>query len=142
MQWCYSVSLALCPCPQAPSQLFNVACCEWAYEKCSSTFVHDGRQYLMRLVLCQQILSLCLCNPTEYTHHNYCELGAVIVESLVPHRVMAFNSVMVLISNSSLTKTRGTVNGYAQALGAIGRSIGPVLGATLFAWSENIGKYM
>ncbi len=52
---------------------------------------------------------------------------------------MAFNSVMVLISNSSLTATRGTVNGYAQALGAIGRSLGPVLGATLFAWSENTG---
>ena len=46
---------------------------------------------------------------------------------------------MVLISNSSLTETRGTVNGYGQALCAVGRSLGPVVGAPLFAWSENTG---
>ena len=46
---------------------------------------------------------------------------------------------MVMISNSSLTETRGTVNGYGQALCAIGRGLGPVVGATAFAWSENTG---
>ncbi len=54
-------------------------------------------------------------------------------------RVMLFTSIMVLISNSSLTETRGTVNGYGQALCALGRSLGPVAGAPLFAWSENTG---
>ena len=48
---------------------------------------------------------------------------------------------MVLISNSSLAETRGTVNGYGQALCAVGRSLGPVVGAPLFAWSENTGKF-
>ena len=52
---------------------------------------------------------------------------------------MAFTCLMALISNSSLTETRGTVNGYGQALCAIGRSLGPVVGAPLFAWSENTG---
>ena len=57
-------------------------------------------------------------------------------------RVMLFTSIMVLISNSSLTETRGTVNGFGQALCAVGRSLGPVVGAPLFAWSENTGmKY-
>ena len=51
----------------------------------------------------------------------------------------AFNGLMVMISNSSLTETRGTVNGYGQALCAIGRGLGPVVGATAFAWSENTG---
>ena len=55
-------------------------------------------------------------------------------------RVMSFTSVIVLISNSSLTETRGTVNGYGQALCAIGRSLGPVVGAPLLAWSENTGN--
>ena len=55
---------------------------------------------------------------------------------------MAFTSVMVLISNSSLPETRGTVNGYGQALCAFGRSLGPVMGAPLFAWSENTGTYI
>ena len=57
-------------------------------------------------------------------------------------RVMVFTSVMVLISNSSLTETRGTVNGFGQALCAIGRSMGPVIGAPLFAWSENTGEWI
>ena len=55
-------------------------------------------------------------------------------------RVMAFTSVMVLISNSSLTETRGTVNGFGQALCAIGRGLGPAIGTPVFAWSENTGK--
>ena len=58
---------------------------------------------------------------------------------LTVYRIMAFTSIMVLISNSSLTETRGTVNGYGQALCAVGRSLGPVVGAPLFAWSENTG---
>ena len=55
------------------------------------------------------------------------------------YRVMAFTSVMVFISNSSFTETRGTVNGFGQALCAIGRSLGPIIGAPVFAWSENTG---
>ena len=33
--------------------------------------------------------------------------------------IMVFVSIMVLISNSSLTEIRGTVNGYGQALCAV-----------------------
>ena len=57
----------------------------------------------------------------------------------VAFRVTSFTSIIVLISNSSLTETRGTVNGYGQALCAVGRGLGPVVGAPLFAWSENTG---
>ena len=53
---------------------------------------------------------------------------------------MAFTSITVLISNSSFTETRGTVNGFGQALCAIGRALGPMVGAPVFAWSENTGK--
>lgn len=37
--------------------------------------------------------------------------------------------------------TRGTVNGIAQSLVAVGRSIGPLIGAPLFAWSANTGRW-
>ena len=78
--------------------------------------------------------------PQKVAHHN----------TLIPppppsksdnifYRVMAFTSVMVFISNSSLPETRGTVNGYGQALCSVGRSLGPITGAPLFAWSENTG---
>lgn len=39
-------------------------------------------------------------------------------------------------------KTRGRVNGFGQSLAALGRMIGPVVGAPLFAWSENSGLIM
>ena len=67
------------------------------------------------------------------------QLSCTCTAAFIFYRVMAYNGVMVLISNSSLTETRGTVNGYAQALSAVGRSLGPVVGATAFAWSENTG---
>ena len=33
------------------------------------------------------------------------------------------------------------MNGIGQSLGALGRSIGPVIGSLLFAWSEDNGKF-
>ncbi len=50
----------------------------------------------------------------------------------VSFRVISFTSVIVLISNSSLTETRGTANGYGQALCTVGHGLGPVVGAPLF----------
>ena len=38
------------------------------------------------------------------------------------------------------SSTRGTVNGIGQSLVAISRSIGPLIGAPLFAWSASNGK--
>ena len=38
------------------------------------------------------------------------------------------------------TETRGTVNGIGQSLGALGRTVGPILGSTVFAWSEVNGQ--
>lgn len=37
--------------------------------------------------------------------------------------------------------TRGTVNGIGQTLGSLGRSVGPLIGTPLFAWSESNGTY-
>lgn len=37
-------------------------------------------------------------------------------------------------------ETRGSVNGISQSLVAVGRSVGPVLGSVLFAWSASSGK--
>lgn len=39
-------------------------------------------------------------------------------------------------------ETRGSVNGISQSLVAIGRSVGPVLGSVLFAWSASSGKWL
>ena len=35
--------------------------------------------------------------------------------------------------------TKGMINGIGQAMAALGRSLGPVIGAPVFAWSENTG---
>ena len=39
-------------------------------------------------------------------------------------------------------EARGTVNGYGEALAALGHTFGPIIGAPLFAWSENSGSYL
>ena len=43
---------------------------------------------------------------------------------------------MVMINNSTLPGTRGTINGVSQSMVAILRAIGPTVGANLFYWSE------
>ena len=56
-------------------------------------------------------------------------------------------SVPVVILSLSLfvcvvqPETRGSVNGISQSLVAINRSIAPLVGSLLFAWSENNGVY-
>ena len=36
---------------------------------------------------------------------------------------------------------RGTVNGFGQSTAALGRMLGPIIGAPVFAWSETSGMY-
>jgi hypothetical protein len=45
----------------------------------------------------------------------------------------------VLLSNSCKRAVRGSVNGLATSGASFARGIGPMLGATLFAWSESNG---
>lgn len=76
------------------------------------------------------------------------------------YRTNSFTCVMVLIANSTLvscyvtvsviitpsplphvqSSTRGTVNGIGQSLVAVSRSIGPLIGAPVFAWSASNSK--
>jgi MFS family permease len=52
-------------------------------------------------------------------------------------RVVGFTSVNVLVSNSCKRSVRGSVNGLATSGASLARAIGPMLGATVFAWSES-----
>lgn len=45
----------------------------------------------------------------------------------------------MLLSNSCKRAVRGSVNGLATSGASFARGIGPMLGATLFAWSESNG---
>jgi MFS family permease len=62
-----------------------------------------------------------------------------VMALLVISRISGFISLFVLVGNSSLPETRGSVNGIGQSLVAISRSIAPLVGSLLFAWSENNG---
>ena len=57
------------------------------------------------------------------------------------YRISSLVTLVVLVNNSAVTATRGTVNGIAQTLLAIFRSLTPALGSILFAWSEKNGKH-
>ena len=60
-----------------------------------------------------------------------------MIQSFVqPYRVSALVTMVVLVNNSAVTQTRGTVNGIAQSTLAIFRSWTPAVGSIVFAWSE------
>ena len=56
------------------------------------------------------------------------------------YRLTCLVSMSVLVNNSSLPETKGTVNGIGQSLVAILRSVGPTVGSLGFAWSEGNGE--
>ncbi|KAK7209992.1 hypothetical protein V2G26_017170 [Clonostachys chloroleuca] len=68
----------------------------------------------------------------------YIELLTVLVVKNIC-AVGGLSSVMLLITNSAPShNSLGTLNGVAQTLSALGRSIGPFVSGSLFALSKNI----
>ena len=47
-----------------------------------------------------------------------------------------FTSVMILVSNSASKDNLGYINGIAQAGAALARTMGPIVGGTIWAWSN------
>jgi hypothetical protein len=50
-----------------------------------------------------------------------------------------FTSVFVMINNSCKSDRRATANGIGQTFVSIGRLVGPLAGANIFAWSTTKG---
>eukprot|EP01031_Cornospumella_fuschlensis_P036266 gene36266-43994_t len=67
---------------------------------------------------------------------NYVGLVAIQLLMIVSSN-WAFVSLFVLISNAAYRSQRATVNSIGQTCASLGRLVGPVLGANVFAWSEN-----
>ncbi|PHH67940.1 hypothetical protein CDD82_980 [Ophiocordyceps australis] len=68
----------------------------------------------------------------------YTELGLVLVLKNIC-AVAGLSSVMLLITNSCPSNASlGTLNGVAQTLSALGRSIGPLLSGSLFTLSTTV----
>ncbi|KAI8923589.1 major facilitator superfamily domain-containing protein [Entophlyctis helioformis] len=49
--------------------------------------------------------------------------------------LQAFTCTFVMMSNSVATKSRGSLNGFGQMMGAVGRMIGPIIAGNMFSWS-------
>ncbi|KAJ3234076.1 hypothetical protein HDU78_006042 [Chytriomyces hyalinus] len=54
--------------------------------------------------------------------------------------VLCFTSIFIIINNSAADGNLGLVNGVAQTSAAFVRSIGPVLGGIMWAWSITNGR--
>ena len=67
----------------------------------------------------------------------YWPLLTVLYISITCLRVAVLTSLFVLINNSCHAAQRGTVNGIGQSFAAVGRFVGPSLGSTIFAWTQN-----
>jgi MFS family permease len=55
---------------------------------------------------------------------------------------MCFTAVMMMINNSVESSSLGSVNGLAQSLVALTRTIGPALGSSLFAFSLSVDYFL
>ncbi|KAL2915005.1 hypothetical protein HK105_205549 [Polyrhizophydium stewartii] len=53
--------------------------------------------------------------------------------------LQAFTSTFVMMSNSCTSRSRGSLNGFGQMLGALGRMVGPIVAGNLFSWSLQNG---
>ena len=58
------------------------------------------------------------------------------------YRITTLITSAVLLNNSSIPETRGTVNGIGYAFNALLRIVGYVSASTVFAWSQNNGEYL
>lgn len=71
------------------------------------------------------------------------QTNLVIVLIAICCSVNCYLPVFMMVNNSAVAETRGTVNiinGIGQALVAIGRGAGPSIGGLSFAWSERNGE--
>lgn len=53
---------------------------------------------------------------------------------------VAFTANFLLINDSVSAERRGSVNGFVMTIGGIAKTLGPMLGATFYAWSINNGQ--
>ena len=52
---------------------------------------------------------------------------------------ISFTATFLLINDSVSPERRGSVNGFVMTIGGLAKTLGPVLGASLYAWSINSG---
>jgi len=64
-------------------------------------------------------------------------LGAIVAFATVQSiGTLAFTSTFVLINNSVHRQDRGLQNGIGQTYASLARTVGPLMGGIVFAWSE------
>ena len=69
------------------------------------------------------------------THFHIMQNGYSALQSHAVHAHLANIYSFYTVQSA----TRGTVYGIGQSLGSLGRSVGPLIGTPLFAWSERNG---
>ena len=62
--------------------------------------------------------------------------AALLLMAMQCSLVLSFTSTFVMINNSCRRMDRGTGNGIGQTFASLGRSIGPAIAGSLFAWSQ------
>ncbi|OAJ36455.1 hypothetical protein BDEG_20626 [Batrachochytrium dendrobatidis JEL423] len=75
---------------------------------------------------------------TNYSQTNRTFMWCMVAVAQITRTVgglQAFTSMFVMISNSVLPRSRGSVNGFAQTFGAFGKMIGPIIAGNGFSWS-------
>eukprot|EP00762_Andalucia_godoyi_P000614 ANDGO_05294.mRNA.1 Protein ZINC INDUCED FACILITATOR-LIKE 1 len=111
----------------------------FAYAKLANRF---GRLFMLRLGLFGAIPYFFLLPFLALFAAYRIPLWCVIILMMSTRPIFSnssFTSIFILINNTCLPEYTGEVNGIAQAAASFARSIGPLIGGSLFAWSINSG---
>ena len=81
---------------------------------------------------------------SELVNHNKDVLLYLVIQRSILNmiNVTLFTNINVMVNNSCLNADRGTVNGMTISLGSIAKSMGPIFGSNIFAWSINSDNSM
>ena len=73
-------------------------------------------------------------NPNKYRLFMWVFVGIAHVAKTIGG-IQAFTSCYIFIANSCTSKSRGSINGLGQTIGAFGRMVGPVFAGNIFSFS-------
>ncbi|CAM9108628.1 unnamed protein product, partial [Ectocarpus fasciculatus] len=91
-----------------------------------------------------------ICNIFAVLTVGLAAAGALTGDAAIPVLVLlasgeksfacvAFTANFLLINDSVNAERRGSVNGFVMTIGGIAKTLGPIVGATIYAWSINNG---
>jgi hypothetical protein len=120
--------------PLIASKLSSVSCC-----KTGLIMASVGAAALCTAPLIMRLDNAWIQTPDTTGVHLSTPLILVIsmASSVKMGSSLSFTAISIIINETVENRKRGAVNGLAMTIGSLARSVGPMIGAVVYAWSVN-----